>query len=273
VKLLEHKETRSIRILLRRSQILKLACNHKVTTDIELQPLVTSEKAWCWIANDFAEGAPQIQQFAIRFKTKELAQEFKEKFEECQQRVAALPQSPKKKVNNEESQKESEDSELLTEEYVEYVTNPSDVSGNDSSVVDSSYYGVEGEDDEESPLFSKRVTLSYMDKEQKSGWKNVGTGELHVIMDEDVQAMRIQMYKDSGALLVNHIICRQHKLNPNDKKKHCEWMAKDFSANLPVEHTFRVKFVSLHGMEEFKEIFKQGLVLARESEVDEVRDI
>ena len=56
------------RLLMRREQVHKVACNHRLTTDIKLQPLQTSENAWCWFAMDHSEDEPEMQQFACRFK-------------------------------------------------------------------------------------------------------------------------------------------------------------------------------------------------------------
>ena len=46
----------------------KVACNHLLTADIQLQQLQTSETAWCWFAMDHSEDEPAMQQFACRFK-------------------------------------------------------------------------------------------------------------------------------------------------------------------------------------------------------------
>ena len=56
-------------MLLRREQVFKLACNHSLTLDMQLKPMMSSETAWCWYAMDYAEGNKgQHQQFAVKFK-------------------------------------------------------------------------------------------------------------------------------------------------------------------------------------------------------------
>ena len=57
-----------VRVLLRREQVLKVACNHNLTTDMTLQPMLTSETAWCWSALDYVDGEGQYEQFAVKFK-------------------------------------------------------------------------------------------------------------------------------------------------------------------------------------------------------------
>jgi len=45
----------TVRVLLRREQVHKLVCNHLVSAALVLEPLSTSETAWCWNAIDFSE--------------------------------------------------------------------------------------------------------------------------------------------------------------------------------------------------------------------------
>ncbi|ESO06132.1 hypothetical protein HELRODRAFT_64615, partial [Helobdella robusta] len=85
MKILKNKTNgRVYRLLFRRDQIHKVVCNHLLTPDIKLKPMQTSEKAWCWFANDFSDGEVKMEHFAIRFKTADVAREFKEVVENCQ---------------------------------------------------------------------------------------------------------------------------------------------------------------------------------------------
>lgn len=56
------------RIILRRDQVHKIACNHCIAENMELSPLTTSETALCWNAVDYSDGEPEASQFAVRFK-------------------------------------------------------------------------------------------------------------------------------------------------------------------------------------------------------------
>lgn len=56
------------RVLQRREQVLKVSCNHLITSDMKLNPMATSETSWCWVANDLTEGEPTMEQFAAKFK-------------------------------------------------------------------------------------------------------------------------------------------------------------------------------------------------------------
>lgn len=84
MKILQHKENKKCRVLMRQEKTMKITCNHVIDPRLEMQPQMSSDKAWMWSAFDFAEGELVETIFAIRFGTPEVAAEFKKKFEECQ---------------------------------------------------------------------------------------------------------------------------------------------------------------------------------------------
>lgn len=55
IKILKHKKSGRCRVLMRREQVLKICANHYIASEMTLNPLKTSDKAWCWYANDFSE--------------------------------------------------------------------------------------------------------------------------------------------------------------------------------------------------------------------------
>ncbi|OLY84951.1 Ran-specific GTPase-activating protein 1 [Smittium mucronatum] len=100
VKLLKHKETGKIRVLMRRDKTLKVCANHYdtggyliilgfhiiVTQDMKLSPNVGSDRSWVWsVSADFSEGTSEHQLFAIRFANSENANLFKEAFEDARE--------------------------------------------------------------------------------------------------------------------------------------------------------------------------------------------
>ena len=88
IKILKHKVSSVHRVLLRRDQVHKIAANHRITPEMELKPLASSETAWCWYAMDFSEGHEaegSLEHLAVRFKTTDAAQEFKSVFNACQE--------------------------------------------------------------------------------------------------------------------------------------------------------------------------------------------
>ncbi|XP_067299077.1 E3 SUMO-protein ligase RanBP2 isoform X2 [Pseudorasbora parva] len=100
LKLLKNSKNGRLRVLMRREQVLKVCANHWITTTMNLKPLSGSDRAWMWMANDFSDGDARLEQLAAKFKTPELAEEFKLKFEEFQQLLLDIPlQTPHKLVN------------------------------------------------------------------------------------------------------------------------------------------------------------------------------
>uniref|UniRef100_A0A8C8D7D5 E3 SUMO-protein ligase RanBP2 n=1 Tax=Oncorhynchus tshawytscha TaxID=74940 RepID=A0A8C8D7D5_ONCTS len=100
LKFLKNATNGRLRVLMRREQVLKVCANHWITTTMNLKPLAGSDKAWMWLANDFSDGDARLDQLAAKFKTPELAEEFKLKFEECQRLLLDIPlQTPHKLVD------------------------------------------------------------------------------------------------------------------------------------------------------------------------------
>lgn len=101
LKILKNSANGRLRVLMRREQVLKVCANHWITTTMNLKPLAGSDKAWIWMANDFSDGDAKLEQLAAKFKSPELAEEFKMKFEECQTLLLNIPlQTPHKLVDS-----------------------------------------------------------------------------------------------------------------------------------------------------------------------------
>jgi len=91
VRLLQHKTTKRVRLVMRRDKTLKLCANHAITADMKLQPNVGSDRSWVWkVVADYAENEPTAETLAIRFANSENANQFKAKFEEAQATNAEL---------------------------------------------------------------------------------------------------------------------------------------------------------------------------------------
>ncbi|NXN28332.1 RBP2 ligase, partial [Nycticryphes semicollaris] len=100
LKILKNEVNGKVRILMRREQVLKVCANHWITTTMNLKQLSGSDKAWMWMASDFSDGDAKLEQLAAKFKTPEQAEEFKQKFEECQRLLLdILLQTPHKLVD------------------------------------------------------------------------------------------------------------------------------------------------------------------------------
>ncbi|XP_039296203.1 E3 SUMO-protein ligase RanBP2 isoform X2 [Nilaparvata lugens] len=77
MKILHNPNNGTVRFLMRREQVFKVCCNHRITADFKMKLLLNSDKAWSWFAQDYSEGTATDELFALRFKTVELAGDFK----------------------------------------------------------------------------------------------------------------------------------------------------------------------------------------------------
>lgn len=109
LKILKNKEGK-VRILMRREQVLKICANHYLQSDMELSPMPKTDKAWIWVANDFADEQVRLEKLCARFKTAEEAQEFKTSFDNARASLPASP--PKKSAAKKSSEKEEKKSEV-----------------------------------------------------------------------------------------------------------------------------------------------------------------
>ena len=61
---------------MRREQVLKICLNHYITSDLDMTS--KDSRTWMWGAQDFSEGVVVPEKFACRFKSAEIAHDFKE---------------------------------------------------------------------------------------------------------------------------------------------------------------------------------------------------
>ncbi|KAI8580807.1 hypothetical protein K450DRAFT_236082 [Umbelopsis ramanniana AG] len=111
VKFLQHKDTKKVRLLMRRDKTHKVCANHAITSEMSLSPNVGSDRSWVWnVAADVSEGEARQETLAIRFANSENANLFKDKFEEVQKINAGLTDG-KTEENDEEEDDEEEEEE------------------------------------------------------------------------------------------------------------------------------------------------------------------
>jgi len=93
-RLLQHKDTQKIRLVMRREKTLKVCANHLISADMKLQPNIGSDRSWVWkVAADYSEDPPTAETLAIRFANSEYAAQFKKAFEDAQENNARLVSS------------------------------------------------------------------------------------------------------------------------------------------------------------------------------------
>ncbi|KAJ3180219.1 hypothetical protein HDU87_002096 [Geranomyces variabilis] len=109
IKLLSHKESTRIRILMRREKTHKICANHYVTADMELKPNVGSDRSWVWNTTaDVSEGEATQELLAIRFANAENANKFKEAFEDAQKHNSKLAGGAEPAAHKDASESEVE---------------------------------------------------------------------------------------------------------------------------------------------------------------------
>ncbi|GKV22014.1 hypothetical protein SLEP1_g31920 [Rubroshorea leprosula] len=135
VKLLKHKVTGKVRLVMRQSKTLKICANHFVLPTMSVQEHAGNDKSCVWHATDFADGELKDELFAIRFPSvdncktfKEIVQEVAEsqgKNEENKDATAAAADLLEKKLSVSESktdvkeQEEAKDKKESAEEKTE----------------------------------------------------------------------------------------------------------------------------------------------------------
>ncbi|KAF8393590.1 hypothetical protein HHK36_021834 [Tetracentron sinense] len=83
VKLLKHKETGKVRLVMRQSKTLKICANHLVLPSISIQEHAGNDKSCVWHATDFSDGEELKEElFCIRFASIENCRTFKDLIEE-----------------------------------------------------------------------------------------------------------------------------------------------------------------------------------------------
>ncbi|XP_069130814.1 E3 SUMO-protein ligase RanBP2-like isoform X2 [Argopecten irradians] len=254
MKVLQQHHTGKIRLLLRREQIFKLACNHWLTPDHSFKPMSTSEMAWCWTAQDYSEEEARMEQLAVKFKNIDIATQFKQIIDECQVKLKDMATKSHDKIPIQVS-------EVTSVECSDAVQSEED----DEDDSDDDESDENDDDDTEVILFEKRATLLV----KENDWKILGMGQLKVEYDDDVNGNRIVMDTDDKKTVCNHLLTKESVLRVNRKQKNCEWSPIDFSTDDPVRREFRAQFSSEMVLEEFQSFFEQGQKLAVDSDLSE----
>ena len=77
IKILRHKQTGKVRLLMRREQVLKICLNHYVNPALVAAFKEKDTKSWTWAAQDFSDGELTSMTFALRFKSPDISSDFK----------------------------------------------------------------------------------------------------------------------------------------------------------------------------------------------------
>ncbi|XP_055902077.1 E3 SUMO-protein ligase RanBP2 [Eupeodes corollae] len=81
VKILRHTQTKKLRVVMRREQVLKICLNHALNEDVIYKN--KDEKSWLFVVNDYSEGDVELNQFCLRFRSKDIADAFMKAVNDC----------------------------------------------------------------------------------------------------------------------------------------------------------------------------------------------
>ena len=86
IKILLDPSSQRYRVLMRREHVFKLCANHMISVDMELKPFPNSDRAWLWTTlADFSDEVAAAETLGARFKTNQIATEFKDTFDKALQ--------------------------------------------------------------------------------------------------------------------------------------------------------------------------------------------
>ncbi|XP_076059826.1 E3 SUMO-protein ligase RanBP2-like isoform X4 [Oratosquilla oratoria] len=124
-KILRDKKSGKVRILMRREKIHKICANHLINQDMKLGTLPSSDRAWVWGALDYADEEVKEERFAVKFKTPEVANKFKEVFEEAQKTLGKEEKEKSTEAEPEPAPETKSESEPVVSRSTDVTSAPS----------------------------------------------------------------------------------------------------------------------------------------------------
>ncbi|KAG5883507.1 hypothetical protein JTB14_013934 [Gonioctena quinquepunctata] len=256
MKVLHHPGNNTYRLLLRREQVYKVVLNQRIVPSLELQPMMSSDKAWMWAGHNYTDDGNCLEQLAIRFKYVELTKQF-----------YGVMQDVIKKVG--EAQNSSRSLPVSVQNYgLEDISNDDpNVDGDEEDENNEDYEDEEDDEDDRSVMFLKRCTLS--DRTAAGSWNQLTVGDLQVYYDPELYAARVAVNDDSGNVLSNTLIGVNTLMDIT--KNECIWKAVEWADGSMNWRTLKATFSSEIAAQEFHSNYLEGLNYAQQvGIVDEV---
>lgn len=97
IKILSNPSTGKVRILMRRDQVHKICANHFIDKTMTLIPMKGNERAYIWVAHDYADEKVVVEKLCVRFKTSVEANSFYDAFEAAKKLLDKAPEATLKK--------------------------------------------------------------------------------------------------------------------------------------------------------------------------------
>lgn len=122
-KILEHKETKKTRVLMRRDKLMKVCANFLIMPGTTLEHHQGNDKTWVWSTPDFADEEMKTELFCIRFGTLEKANEFKDVFEAAEKENTRLIEAEGGLPTTEDAEAADEEKKESADELAEGLEN------------------------------------------------------------------------------------------------------------------------------------------------------
>ncbi|KYM98884.1 E3 SUMO-protein ligase RanBP2, partial [Cyphomyrmex costatus] len=254
MKILHHVGHGSYRLLLRREQVHKVVCNFLITLDVEFHPLSTSNQAWMWAGMNYAEQEPCVEQLAIKFKSPDLARQFKAHIDNIQQELRE-----KRTAEDERCIGQAEDSEEHDRDH--------DVDEEEEDDEDEE----EDEDDQEMlPIIEKRATV-FARWPNDNKWESVGLGSLAIHYDSEIYAERIVLKLDDSEDYASNTIISINSVMRVEGKE-CIWSGIDYALDPPERRVLKAAFSSVQAAQQMHTFFEDGVDSAKQAGVVEYHE-
>ena len=289
LKILKHKITGKVRLLMRRDQTLKICCNHYITGSMSLTQMKgPTQLAW-YTSCDFSDGVSKPEKFTVKFKHLDTGENFKQIFEGCvfdlsdftvKKQLTSEPIVLDKPVLSfsELAASQSNAGPFLMQPNHESLLPYSSTESGEAIISVKSIEKIndyEAEDDLqfkalvtlpevevktgeelEKALFTHRAKLFRFDETVKQ-WKERGIGEIKLLMNTSTNKTRIVMRRDQILkICCNHFITADMKLLPFQEKSWIWHTPSDFADEIPKPEKFVVRFKSAEMAQKFKRTFE-----------------
>ncbi len=260
MKILKHVQKNTFRVLLRREQIHKIACNHLISAEMELKPMSTSETAVTWFAMDYADDEAKLENLAVRFKLAETLNDFKKVFEDCQEQLKKKPptQGTPGGSGVEVIVAKPANEVFFQWSFCYFVFKLRTFFPNEQEEDSQDGNDEDDEEEEENIMYERECTLQELGKDEGATPTGLGEVLLKIVYDDDVYGARIVAHSTSGDedMVCNHLIAMQTSLESDKPGQGCSWSALDFSLDPPAYRNFRASFKSNDDEQVRRTLFK-----------------
>ncbi|XP_045529661.1 E3 SUMO-protein ligase RanBP2 [Pieris brassicae] len=263
MKILYHPSRQTYRLLLRREQVHKAVLNMLIFMDLELLPMKNSTSAWTWAGNNYVDGNGTQETLAVRFKSVELANSFRDKVLQCVRKlqVAAADAIRKEKEEKENpfeslaplrlpkgmaesSRADASQPETSQRENGDQTDGVKQVHFENEEEYehdyDEDYDGYYNEEEEEESAMYYACDGEVI-LEQEEIRNTVEEAHIQVLFDQDVCSPKILITdNNTGEILADMLIHTDTVFQISGDS--CSWSGFDYTSNIPANKTVTVNF-------------------------------